>query len=586
MLLGVMSKRVGSQQRAGADYFLKPDTAAGRQYEALRGYMVERLSGCKAAERFGYSADTIYTLARELRAGRLRFFEAVRPGPKTAPKRDAVRRRVIELRKLNHSVYDIQRILRAEGVSVSHVLICRVLKEEGFARLPRRRDDERPPVVRPDVAAVADVRAIDWKALAGFETEGGGMFVFLPFMIEWGVAGWVKKARLPGSRMIPALQSVLSMLALKLVGTERVSHVMDVCADPGFALFAGLNVLPKTTALSTYSYRVTRGMTASLLESYVKTLKRHNLVSGEGFNLDFHAIPHRGDDEFLEKHYVSRRSRRERAVLAFLVQDEKSRVLCYANATVRKDRSAEEIINFVDFWEETYGEPPPSLVFDSRLTTYAVLDRLDKRGIRFITLRRRGKGLMRRLKELPETDWKRMRLSGVSRRYRCARYVESAASLRGLSRALRQIAVRDLGHDEPTLFLTNDDEVKPADAVERYARRMLIENSIAENVGFFHLDALSSTVAIQVDLDVMLTLIANALYRRLAGRLEGFETARPASIFRRFLNTPARVSISDREVVVRLRRLAHHPLLLASGVLAAQPRVPWWNGRRLRLLVR
>ena len=482
---------------------------------------------------------------------------------------------------------------------MSHVLIHGILTEEGFARLPRRRDDERPSVVGPDQAAVADVNAIDWKEFASFETEGSALFVFLPFVIEWGLAGWVRKARLPASRMIPALQSVLSMLALKLVGKERVSHVMDVCCDPGFALFAGLNVLPKTTAMTTYSYRVTREMTLSLLASYVRTLRQHKLVSGESFNLDFHAIPHRGGDEFLEKHYVSRRSRRqvgtsavrtqaarrERAILAFLVQDEDTRTLCYANATVRKDESAEEILEFVDFWKETYGRLPPSLVFDSQLTTYAVLDKLDKMGVRFITLRRRGREIMRRLEELPSGEWNGMRLGGVSRRYRRVRYVEEAVTLRDVSRPLRQIAVTGLGHEEPTLFLTNE-EAKAAELVERYARRMLIENSIAENVDFFHVDALSSTVAIQVDLDVMLTLAANALYRRLARQLTGFEHARPKQIFRRFLNTPARVTVSDGEVIVRMRRVAHHPLLLASGILDATPEVPWWNGRRLRLRVR
>jgi transposase len=585
MLLGEMSKRIYSHGRRGADHFLKPDTPRQRQYEALRAYIVEGLAAGTAASRFGYSVETIRTLARELRRGRLTFFEALKPGPKKAPKRETARERVIELRKQDYSIYDIQRILGAEGVSVSHVLIHSILTEEGFAKLPRRRDDERPGVVRPDTAAVADVNAIDWKDFASFETEGSALFVLLPFVIEWGLRGWVTKARLPASRMIPAVQSVLSMLALKLVGKERLSHVMDCCDDLGFALFAGLNVLPKTTALSTYSYRVTREMTLSFLQSYVRTLKRKALVSGESFNLDFHAIPHRGDDEFIEKHYVSRRSRRERAVLAFLVQDEDTRTLCYANATVRKEESAEEILEFADFWKETYGKLPPSLVFDSQLTTYAVLDELDRRGVRFITLRRRGRGIIRRLDELPPGDWKRMWLSGVSRRYRRVRYVEEKVTFRDVSRPLRQIAVSGLGHEEPTLFLTNE-ETKATEIVERYAHRMLIENSIAENVDFFHIDALSSTVAIQVDLDVMLTLVANALYRRLARRLTGFEQARPKQIFRRFLNTPARVSVSDREVVVRLRRMAHHPLLLASGLLDATPEVPWWNGRRLRLQVR
>jgi len=581
-----MDKGKDTRSRAGAEFFLQPGSAPQRQHEALRAYLVEGHSAKQVAERFGYSPATLYVLAREMRAGRLRFFEPLKPGPKRAPKREAARQRVIELRKQNYSVYDIQEILRAEDCTLSHVLIHQILREEGFAKLPRRREDERPTVIRPEVAEVADVRQLDWEDFENFETEGSALFVFVPLLVEWGLDRWVQQARLPGSKMIPALQSVLSMLALKLVGTERLSHVMDVCFDPGFALFAGINVLPKTTAISTYSYRVTREMTSSLLESYTKTLKRLGLTPGQSFNLDFHAIPHRGQEAVLEKHYVSKRSRRDQAVLAFLVQDNDSRVLCYANATVRKDRAAEEILEFVEFWERTRGIPPPHLVFDSQLTTYAVLERLCARSILFITRRRRGPALMRQLQELPAAAWKKMRLHGVSRRYRNVRYTEMPVVLRGLTGPLRQIAVCDLGHEEPTLFLTNDVDIKAVDLVERYAHRMLIENSIAENIDFFHLDALSSAIAIQVDLDLMLTLVANGLYRQLARQLKGFEAVQPKQVFRRFLNTPARVCVSKREVHVSIRRCAHHPLLLASGCLEATPKVPWWEGRRLHLEIR
>jgi transposase len=585
-MYSMMSKGYTPQHRPGSDYFLSPASPSQRQYEALRAYLVEGQSAEDAARRFGYTTATLYSLCRELRAGRLRFFHPVKPGPKEAPKKEAARKRVIELRKRNYSVYDIRDILRSEGLSLSHVLISQILKEEGFAKLPRRADDERPLRPRPDVAEIADVRELDWRKFATFETEGTALFVLLPTLIDWGIHRWVSRSGLPGSKMIPALQSVLSLLSLKLVGKERISHVMDVCFDPGFALFAGLNVPPKTTALSTYSYRVTRDMTASLLENYAKVLRAAGAVPGQSFNLDFHAIPHRGEEAVLEKHYVSKRSRAERALLAFLVQDNDSQMLCYANATVRKEDAAEEILNFVDFWERVHGKRPPHLVFDSRLTTYAVLNRLDKQEILFITLRRRGPAVMRTLKELPKSTWTKMSLKGVSRRYKHVHYTENSAFLRGIDRPLRQIAVRGLGHEEPTLFLTNDMQSKPVALVERYARRMLIENSIAENVDFFHLDALSSAVALQVDLDVMLTLIANALYRHLAAQLTGFETAKPKQIFRRFLNTPARVTVSKNEVRVRIRRSAHHPILLASGALNTNLTVPWWQGRRLRLEIR
>ncbi|MFQ5567299.1 MAG: transposase [Paracoccaceae bacterium] len=578
-----MSKTNKPKERPEADFFRRPRSPAQRQYEALRAFFLEGVSAAEAAAGFGYRTATLNSLCRDFRRGRRHFFLSQKPGPKQAPKQDAARARVIQLRKQNYSIYDIQSILAAEGLELSHVLIGQILRQEGFARLPRRRDDERRPVPKPDAHASADVRALDWASFGRFETQAGGLFVFVPTLVAWQLERWPARARLPGSQMIPALNSLLSLLALKLTGKERLSHVMDVCADPGFALFAALNVLPKTTALSTYSYRVSHDMTLSLLDSYHRALKGSGLLHAQCFNLDFHAIAQRGDTAVLEKHYVSKRSRRERAVLVFLAQDGDTQVLCYSNADLLKRDQAEEVLRFVEFWQERYGAPPPLLIFDSQLTSYQVLDRLDDRGIRFITLRRRGQALLRALDELPAEHWNRMQLAGLSRRFRSVRYHETQVSLRDLKRPLRQIAVAGLGHEKPTLFLTNDHDTKALSLVERYAHRMLIENSIAENVDFFHLDALGSAIALQVDLDVLLTLVGNGLYRSLAQHLKGFETARPKQLFRRFLNAPARVNVTDDTVTVRLRRHSHHPILLASGQLDLVPAVPWWQGRRLRL---
>jgi transposase len=578
-----MSKGNHPQEKPGAGFFCRPLIPAQRQYEALRAYLFEGLSATEAAEKFGYTPATLYSLCRDLRRGRLTFFLPQKPGPKGAPKRDAARERVLQLRRQNYSVYDIQKVLSSEGLTLSHTVIHQILREEGFARLPRRRNDHQSMVIQPDSPVTADVRALDWNALGSFETQAGGLFVFVPTLVAWAFDTWIQRARLPGSQMIPALNSMLSMVALKLTGRERLSHVMDIGNDSGFSLFAAINVLPKTTALSTYSYRVTREMTVSLLKSYHQALQREGLLRGERFNLDFHALPHRGEEAVLEQHYVSKRSRRERSVLVFLVQDSDSHVLCYSNATVNKAGQAKEILRFVEFWQDQHGQLPPLLIFDSQLTTYHVLEQLDKQGIRFITIRRRGKALLRSLAQTPPQQWKRMRLGGVSRRFRTVRYYQSTVSLRDLQRPMRQIAVVGLGHEEPTLFITNDEEIKPLGLVEQYAHRMLIENAIAENVDFFHLDALSSAIALQVDLDVMLTLIANALYRSLARHLEGFEKAQPKQIFRRFLNTPARVKVTDTEVKVTLHRRSHHPLLLASGRLDSTTTVPWWEGRQLQI---
>src|SRR5450755_1906784 len=117
------------------------------------------------------------------------------------------------------------------------------------------------------------------------------------------------------------------------------------------------------------------------------------LPRGHSFDLDFHTIPFHGDDANVEKHYVSKRSRRQKGMLAFLAQDAETRVFCYANGELRKDRQNDEILRFVDFWKERTGRLPEELIFDSKLTTYANLSKLNQRGIPFVTLRRRTKKL-------------------------------------------------------------------------------------------------------------------------------------------------------------------------------------------------
>lgn len=389
-----MSKENQPQQRPEADDFRQPLTPAQRQDEALRAYFREGLSATVVAERFGYTPATVRSLCRDFRPQRPTCFPTPKPGPKRAPKRDHVRERVIELRQRHDSIDEIQAQLAQEPVTLSHRLIQQILHREGFAKLPRRRAEEQPGLPRPDTAAMADIRAVDGSTWSAFETQAGGLFVFIPTLLAWDFAGWIAQAQLPGSIMIPALNTGLAMLALKLSGRERLSQVMDGCNDPGFALFAALHVLPKTTALSTSGYRVTRAMILSLLYSYQPALQQGGWRRGECFNLDFHAIPQRGEEAVLEQPYVSNRRRRERAVLVFLAQDSDTRVLCYANATVTQATQADAILRLVEFWTAPHGQPPPLLIVDSRLTTYQQLGRLHEQGIPFITRRRRGQALL------------------------------------------------------------------------------------------------------------------------------------------------------------------------------------------------
>lgn len=376
--------------------------------------------------------------------------------------------------------------------------------------MPRRRDEERPPQVRPEAEATADVRTLNLTART-FDTPLGGLFFFILLLRDLRLAEVVRQADLPGSVMIPAEQALRTLLALKLLGKERTSHVMQLVSDQGIALFAGLNVVPKRSYLAAYSSQVDDRTNARLMAAWFQEAGRAGLTRGSSLDLDFHTVPANTLREPLEKHDVSRRSRSQKGILTFLARDASQRVLCYARAGITKVEQPDEIIRCVDFWQQQTGSYPTELVFDSRLTTYPNLYRLQERHIHFITLRRRTKRLLGVIWSQPASAWRRITLPSLTRAFRTPKVLEQRIRLQGYPDELRQITVTDLGHEDPTILLTNQERAGCPTLVTRYAQRMLIENGIAEAIQFCHLDALSSLVGLKVDFDLQLTLMASSL---------------------------------------------------------------------------
>lgn len=570
-------------------FFLEPSHPRQRQYEALRAFFAEGLPSAAAAHRFGYQPGSFRILCWRFRHQTERdFFRDIPHGPKSQPRKDAVRARVVALRKRNLSVYDIRDELERSGRDrLSVTAIQEVLREEGFARLPRRLDEERPNRPRPMADAIADVRRFSLQP-GEFSTHAGGLFLLLPLLARLDLDAMVERCAFPGTQMIPAAHAVRAALLLKLLGKSRRSHVMDLVFDPGVALSAGLNAIPKATFMSQYSGRLGRKALVRLLGAWIEKLRDEKLVDASSFDLDFHSISYFGENPFVEKHYVPRRSQRRKAVLAFLARDAGGNVFCYSNADIRKGEEADEVLRFVRFWEQRYGERPRHLVFDSKLTTHANLSRLhNELDVTFITLRRRSPALLAAIATLPRSAWRTVHLDVPHRKFKTPRVVDQRIQLRDYQGTLRQLLIRDLGHDQPTVLLTNDLTSSLKAVITRYARRMLIENGLADSVDFFHLDSLSSAVALNVDFDVLLTVIASGIYRRLAQALRGYERARARQIFRRFLDTTARVAISTTRdlVTVRLPRRAHNPILLDAGLIGTTTAIPWWKGCSLKIEV-
>src|SRR3989442_1540678 len=468
--------------------FLEPTDPTHRQYEALRAYFVEGLPSQEVAKRFGYTRGSFRVLCHQFRQHPQRaFFLQPHKGPHRAPKRDPARDQAIALRKQNFSIYDISETLKAEGHSLSPVTIALLLKKEGFARFPRRADDERPDTPRPTAAAVADVRRLDLRPRQ-LRTKFGGLFLFLPYLAALPFDQLLGEAGLPGSKKIPAPHAMRALLPLKLFGNARHSHVMSAVFDD-------------------------------------------------------------------------------------------------ANGQLQKAEQNDEILQFVAYWEQRTGQVPHELIFDSKLTTYATLNRLNQRGIDFIPLRRRSPKMLAALTHLPASAWRRVALQNVARAYRRPRVLDDTIHLTGYEGPLRQLTVADLGHEEPTFLVTNQLRRAASTLIERYAQRMVIANSIADGIDFFHMDALSSAVAMKITCDLQLTLRASSLSRLLGAQVgRGSEVAKGRHIFRDFIDAVGVITLSDDAIQVQYQKRAHNPLLIAAGFGTTDVPVPWLGNKRLRFV--
>jgi transposase len=567
--------------RAGHERFTQPTVAAHRRYEALRAYFVEELTAAQIAERFGYTKASVQTLISEYRQADVgEFFNASRPGPKRQPKKDAARERAIELRRSRHGIEEIVAELERVGTPLSRTAVWEILREEGLSRMPQLRPAKAGPA--PERLQAEKVRVLedeDWPVQGSIQTQHAGLFLLVPELVALDLPGLVNAAGWPSTSQLPAIRSVLSLLALKLSGRRRRSHVRSVVHDPALGAFAGLNVLPKTWHLTSYSYRTSRSQQVAFFEALQPRLSEAGLIGDAGVNLDFHAIMSYGEqDTVLEKHYVPRRSQRTRSVLTFIAQDGQEHTIIYANAELTARQQAGEVIAFCRFYENTHGDLPKLLVFDGKLTTNEHLAELDQLGVGFITLRQRYPKLIQALEQLPASAWTKTRLDR-SGKHKTANYHEHPVTIK--DRVFRQLAVQ-LGRDQPTLILTNQHKLTPKQLIERYGQRWGIENQLAEQIRAFHLDSLTSQVPLAVDFDVAMTILADITYRRFAKGLHtAYRNQTPDTIRDYLIDGIGELRFTPGHIEVRLRRRTHTPALLEAGYQDKRVQVPWWGDRTL-----
>jgi len=572
-----------------ARLFGEPGSPAQRHYEICRAYFCESAPADEIGKRFHLHSSSVRAIVRDFaRAPDVNaLFASARPGPKAAPKRDAIHERACELRRQGTTLADIRAALGRDGFDVSESYLFRLLRRAGLAAMRQRHPTPQPGEYASDgsvVPDIADVRGLALDDGRQFPTKVAGLFLFLPLLLDLDLPQAVSHAKLPGSKQIPPLQALLALLVPKLIGKRRVSHISDLCNDEGAGLFAGLNILPKITYATDYSYKTERAMTEQLIAAVIaKTPLRDPPLS---FNLDFHTIPFRGAEPDLENHWVPMRSRGLPSVMAFVAQAVGQRVICYATANILRDEADRIVPRFADYWKEQTGQYPARLLFDSRATTYAGLSQLTQRQVGFITIRRRGAGMLARVEQLPADRWQHCQITQAKGKRRRVQYVDERVRLEDYDGTARQLIVTGLGHESPTFFLTNDlpQPQTARDLIRTYASRNHVENQLGEQITFFHLDCLCSDVRLNVDFELMLTVLADLLYRRLAGRLKGFVQASPSKLFRKFVDTPGAIEITSRAVIIRLSKRAHNPLLKEGGLTEPTPPVPWLGGRSVHLV--
>lgn len=566
------------------DYFNKFSTPAQRRYEALKSFYFDGLGANDTASKFGFTPGYFKKVrlefSQQLRTGADPFFSFTKTGPKKRSTSDELAEKMIALRKKNHSILDIKAILEAEGNKISVNTVDNILKTEGFAPLPKRTRSERINAALPSILRAPQSESFELIDEDFITDYAAGPLVFLPLLENLGIIEAIKKAGFPETSSLDSIQSILSFLALKLMGGLRWSYDTKWNMDRALGLFANLNVLPKATTLSTYSYRVTRSQNRNFLAELARIFRNDEQEEGE-FNLDFKAIPHWGESSVLEKNWAGSRSRAMKSILALIAQDPSTGNLSYTNAEIKHRNESDAVLDFVDFWKTGRGVTPKMLIFDSKFTTYGNLNKLNqsKEQIKFLTIRRRCKSLIEEAEKKHESEWQIINVERSKNKKQKMRVHDGRCTLKGYEGEVRQIILTEHGRLQPTFLITNDFELSVGKIIKKYAARWLVEKEIAEQVIFFSLNNPSSSIVVKVDFDLTLSLLAHNLYRVLANSLPGFEHCTAATISRKFLETGAQIKVENKEIVVSLKKKTHLPILFEAPWMLKSNSLSWLGAK-------
>ena len=550
------------------DFFHNPCNIQQKRYEALRLFYYDKKSASYVAKKFGYTVSSFYSIAKDFKKSLnnesiyKKYFAAISYGRTPKINSNQITKQIVGLRKKYLPINEIKVILDSRNINTSESHIYNVLKKEGFARLPRRDKKAKTQTISTLKVEAPKTELLEFKTEA-FNTNAGGIFCFLPYIRKYGIDKIISNSAYPETKSTPKLNSILSFLALKLSGYSRYTKDDLWCMDRGLGLFAGFNVLPKAAWFTSYSHRVTRNMNLEFLKEMNKLWKTKDILSDTA-NLDFTAIPYWGDNSHLENNWSGKRHQALPSILAALSHDPESGIITYGDTNIRHANESDTVLEFLDFYKSGGSSSNLKyLVFDSKFTKYENLKRLNSNGIKFITIRRRGKKIVDELENIPGNQWKRVRAEAGNGKKRSIKILDSKIMLQGYGGEIRQIAVTGHGKIKPALIITNDFNLSCEAVVRKYAKRWIVEKTISEQIYFFHLNKVSSSMVIKVDFDLTMTILAYNLYRLLAVDLEGYENNTAITLFDKFIANSAKIHI-EGTITIELKKKRCLPALLTA----------------------
>lgn len=548
------------------EFFISPQNTIQKQYEALRAFYAGGCSAEEAANRFGYAISSFYSLVRDfkknlyLKSPAQFFFISRKAGRKPQDVTGEINRLIIALRKKYLSVPDIKAVLNVQGYQVSEKYVYNVIKKDGFARLPRRSLSSREKATSTFKLEAPKTVMLDYSPETFSAQNALGILCLLPYIQNYGIDRIIEEADYPETNSIDRVSSIMSFVALKLSNVRRYSEDDAWCMDRGLGLFAGLNVLPKTAWYTSYSSRVRRKMNRSFLKNLHQVYLQHGLLSDTA-NLDFTTIPYWGDSAHLENNWSGKRNKALASMLAVLAQDPDSGIITYGDTNIRHENKSDVVIEFLDFYKNDTDELK-YLVFDSKFTTYQSLDKLNRKGIKFLTIRRRGKNIVEELNKKPASAWKKIRVPMADGKGRILRVIDENVSLRDYGDKIRQISITGHGKIKPALIITNDFNRPLSEMIRKYTRRWIVEKGISEQIEFFHLNRVSSSMVIKVDFDLTMSILTHNLIRLLAMDLPGYSHSTDFTLFNKFLSMSGSVEIKSDEILVKMKKKRNLPALL------------------------